>query len=143
VFQTRHNSLTHVLKGNLVHLARYVSYRIHRYTTIRVSSVKCLTSSLTIKVNAIQIRFRISEHFTNFQAPTRRQQPPTTLLTDLTAIYATHEVLNEGVADMELELACSVGAYKEFRPTQNTRVSVLTHRVLSGTNVVNTEKESC
>ena len=50
VFKTRHHSLTHVFKCKLVHLTRYVSYRIHRYTAIQEAGVKCLPVHSAIKV---------------------------------------------------------------------------------------------
>jgi hypothetical protein len=69
---------------------------------------------------------------TNFQPPTDTKEEATTnhAVTDFAGKYTSHKVLpSEGVAEMKLELPCSVGFYKEFRPTQNTWVSVLTQKM--------------
>lgn len=129
---------------------RYVSYRIHRYTAIHVSSVLCLSvhSKQKSRLSSNSVRRHRTLHVhnvTNFQAPADTKEAATTshAVTDLTEKYTPHKVLlGEGVAEMKLELACPVGVYKEFRPTQNTWVSVLTQKVHS-TNVVYTDKETC
>jgi hypothetical protein len=86
-----------------------------------------------------------ARNVTNFRAPADTKKAASTkqAVTKFTEKYTPRiTLLVEGEAEMKLDLACSVGVYEEFRPTQNTWVSILTQKLCSK-NVVNTEEETC